>query len=88
MFLSVVFQVFWSSKLAMEMENLEKRKFIVHIFFPFFKHVPSFETKVQSPSTHLPPKRALFIGATSRDLINLRGVLSIHSCFHFALSAG
>ena len=29
MFLSVVFSGFWSSKLAMEVENLEKWKFIV-----------------------------------------------------------
>ena len=44
------------------------------------------EAKRLTPlNTSLPPKRAIFIGATSRDLINLRGVLIIHSCFCFTL---
>ena len=44
------------------------------------------EAKRLTPlNTSLPPKRAIFIGATFRDLINLRGVLIIHSCFCFTL---
>ena len=35
--------------------------------------------------TFLPPKQALFIGATSGDLISLGGVLVILSCFCFTL---
>ena len=85
MFLSVVFQVFWSSKLPMEMENLEKRKFIVHIFFLFSSISPHLELKSNPPLTSLPTKRAIFIGATSGDLINLREVLIIHSYFCFTL---
>ena len=61
-----------------------------------FQHPPSFHSIDSSyfqalsplelnsnPSQHLLlPKRAIFIGATSGDLINLRGVLTFLLLFH------